>query len=378
MTQSVIKYPIVKPYLPNRDMYQQSVEGIFNRNWLTNNGPLVQELEQNLAMHLGVEHLLLVANGTLALQVAYAALGIKGKVLTTPFSFAATASSLCWDSIEPVFIDVNEQSLNICAQQCHDYLKNTLTHKKREQGDVSAILGVHVFGNPCEVELLEKIAEQANIKVVYDAAHAFATKYANRSVLHYGDASTLSLHATKLFHSVEGGAIIFKHKADYDKAKQLINFGFNSASYPELVGINAKMSEFHAAMGLNVLTNVEHITAQRALLAATYRAELNGSVSMQQWQEHSDEVGAYMPILLKTEQQLSYVMGELLAEGIQTRRYFYPSLSTVPAYGMNGDTPIANDISNRVLCLPMYTDLQVNDVIHIASVLKQVLSRYNA
>jgi len=359
-----VKYPIVKPYLPDKDKYQSHLNGVYERNWLTNNGPLVQELESRLAEYLGVEHLLLVANGTLALQVAYAALDVKGEVLTTPFSFAATASSLCWQNLKPRFIDIDAKSLNIDIEAI----------RKSDLSSASAILGVHVFGNPCEVEKIENIAKEYELKVIYDAAHAFASQYGEESVLHYGDASTLSLHATKLFHSVEGGAIIFKNKAVFEKAKQLINFGFDSQQFPEYVGINAKMSEFHAAMGLAVLDDIDHIASQRRELIDCYHQNLSGtSLQLQDWHDKGQRNGAYMPILLENEAQLLKVVSSLSEQGIQTRRYFHPSLSQVPVYGEVGVTPVANGVSARVLCLPMYTDLSLDDVDVICQSVKQSL-----
>jgi dTDP-4-amino-4,6-dideoxygalactose transaminase len=361
---SVIKYPVVKPYLPEKDKYTSQVSEIFSRNWLTNSGPLVQALEMRLAEYLGVEHLLLVANGTLALQVAYAALDVKGEVLTTPFSFAATASSLCWQGIKPHFIDIDADSLNF------DVSAVTPEHAE----SASAILAVHVFGNPCDVDKIAQVSQQYNLKVIYDAAHAFASNFEGKSVLNYGDASTLSLHATKLFHSVEGGAIVFKNQVDYVKAKQLINFGFDSASYPQYVGINAKMSEFHAAMGLAVLDDIDYVTCQRKALINHYHMQLENVLQLQIWHEQGARNGAYMPVIFESEQQLIAVIGLLGDAGIQSRRYFYPSLSQVPAYGMQGKTDIANDISARILCLPMYTDLQLTDVDVICTKLKHALS----
>jgi len=351
-----VNYPIVKPYLPCLDKYQNYIKDVFERNWLTNNGPLVQALEKRLAEYLGVEHILLVANGTLALQVAYAAFVIKGKVLTTPFSFAATASSLVWDNLEPEFIDIDKNSLNLDVNKI----------SKEQLAEASAILPVHVFGNPCEVEKLASLAAKNDIKVIYDAAHAFASDFENKSVLNYGDAATLSFHATKLFHSVEGGAIIFKNKVDYDKARQLINFGFDSNNHPEFIGINAKMSEVHAAMGLTVLDNIKHITTQRSELVNRYHQQLASLdanlIQFQTWHEQGTRNGAYMPIMLENEAAVLLLTEQLASEGIGSRRYFYPSLSQVEAYGMLGDTPIANDIASRILCLPLYTDLTLSDV----------------
>jgi dTDP-4-amino-4,6-dideoxygalactose transaminase len=355
---SAIKYPIVKPYLPDISTYQQHITTIFERNWLTNNGPLLLDLERRLTEYLGVEHLLLVANGTLALQVAYAALDVKGNVLTTPFSFAATASSLLWQNLNPVFVDVDSETLNI---DC-----NNITAEQAE--NAAAILGVHVFGNPCGVDAIEELAKKHQLKVIYDAAHAFASGYehgsAISSVLNYGDASTLSLHATKLFHSVEGGAIIFKKREDYEKAKKLINFGFDKNNIPQYVGINAKMSEMHAAMGLAVLDNIDYITEKRRQLVAHYHQKLDGiqGIALQHWHANGERNGAYMPILLDNEENLLLLTAKLTDFGIQTRRYFYPSLSQIDVYGKNGVTPLANDIALRVLCLPMYTTLTIEDV----------------
>tara|TARA_B100000700_G_C14972736_1_gene822279 strand:+ start:27 stop:1130 length:1104 start_codon:yes stop_codon:yes gene_type:complete len=357
-----VKYPIVKPFLPSIDAYKAQIDGIFERCWLTNNGQCLQEFERQLADYLGVNNLLLVANGTLALQIAFAALNIKGKALTTPFTFAATASALKFACIEPEFIDIDPDTYNIDIEQA----------TSKQLSEASALVGVHVFGNPCEVEAIDRKAKEYDLKVIYDAAHAFASDINGKTVLEHGDVATLSLHATKLFHSVEGGAIIFKHKADYLKAKQLINFGFNSDFYPELVGINAKMSEMHAAMGLCLLEHLPYITQKRRTLVAHYQECLSlpfeqGLLSFQKWHAEGNNNGAYMPVVLKNEQQLLQVQAKLLEQGIQTRRYFYPSLSTVPAYGMQGSTPHGNELSLRILCLPMFTDLTLDGVEQICS-----------
>lgn len=326
----------------------------------------MQELEQRLARYLGVDYLLLVANGTLALNIAYAALGIMGKVITTPFSFAATASSLCWQGIEPHFVDIDKQSLNLDINKVSASLAHT----------ASAILPVHVFGNPCEVNEISVFAKQHQLKVVYDAAHAFASDYGEKSLVSFGDAATLSLHATKLFHSVEGGAVIFKDKHCYEKAKLLINFGFNKHNYPEYVGINAKMSEFHAAMGLTVFDDIDYITTKRKQLITYYHEQLAkiSQVNVQQWHIQGQRNGAYMPVILHSEQLLEQVMAYLTEQGTQTRRYFYPSLSQVEVYGQQGETPIADDIAKRVLCLPLYTDLVPQDIDIICMQLKAALA----
>lgn len=357
------QYPIVKPYLPPLEKYQTYISEIFQRNWLTNNGPCVQLLEQRLAEYLGVEHLLLVANGTVALQLAYAALEIKGKVLTTPFSFAATASSLCWQGLKPEFIDIDPNSLNLDVKNI----------SRQQWQEASAVLPVHVFGNPCEVDALAALAEEHRVKVVYDAAHAFGSQINGKSLLRYGDAATLSFHATKIFHCVEGGAVIFKDKAVYEKARQLINFGFDRENFPQLVGINGKMSEVHAAMGLALLEEIGDITASRRALAGHYHQQLENVLQVQTWYPGEQRNGAYMPVLFETEQQALTIADALHREGIGTRRYFYPSLSQVPAYGQAGETPVANDIASRILCLPLYTGLTLSGVDVITAKLKQAL-----
>jgi len=362
MTKQNILYPIVKPVLPPLAKYTQYIESVFDRNWLTNNGPLLQEFELRLADYLNVKNLMVVSNGTLALQVAYAALNVSGKVLTTPFSFAATASSLCWQNMEPHFVDINPKSLNIDIDAIVD-----------SNQPYSALLGVHVFGNPCEVNAIERYAKQHSLKVIYDAAHAFGSKFGDKSLLSYGDASTLSLHATKLFHCVEGGAIIFKEKESLEKAREMINFGFNRENIPVNVGINAKNSEMHAAMGLALLDSVDDIVTKRQSLVTHYQEQLNDVVDFQVWHENGINNGSYMPVLFSSETELLQVSNYLLTVGIQSRRYFYPSLSQVSIYGAQGYTPIANDISKRVLCLPLYFDLALGDVKIICEHVKKAL-----
>ena len=352
------RFPIVKPVLPKLNNYLKYVEGVFDRNWLTNNGPLVQELESRLAEYLQVRNLMLVSNGTLALHLAYKALDLTGQVITTPFSFAATASSLCWEKLTPNFVDIEQGTFNLD----HRLLES---HKSAE-----AIVAVHVFGNPCRVEAIEEFAQRNNQTVIYDAAHAFGVQYKNRSLLSFGDASTLSLHATKLFHCVEGGAVIFKDKEKLQLAKQKINFGFDSNNIPVTLGINAKMSEMHAAMGLTMLDMVDDILSHRQALVAEYFSLLNNIVEFQIWQEQSANNGAYMPVLFESESQLLKVVDSLMQQGIQTRRYFYPCLSELPVYGLRGDTPVSEGISRRILCLPLYFDLSLSDVALICHAVK--------
>ena len=356
--------PIVKPYLPSISKYQAYLDGIYQRNWLTNSGPLLKELEQRLADYLGVKHLMLVANGTLALQVAYRALGLEsGEVVTTPFTFAATPGSLVWQNLSPRFADISPDSLNITAQSIAQRItKNTV-----------AIAPVHVYGNPCDVEGIAKLATQHGLKVIYDAAHAFGCQYKGESLLNHGDAATLSLHATKIFHCVEGGAIIFKDEAALIKARQLINFGFDSHNMPEYIGINAKMSEFHAAMGLAMLDDIDNIAVHRRQVMAQYYQQLSNVVQFQSWSSDSENNGAYAPVLFSTEAELLKVQQCLTDNGVQSRRYFYPDLSQCAIYTDQVITPVSSDISRRVLCLPMYYGLTEEDINKVCDLIKQGL-----
>ena len=244
--------PVTKPYLPSREKLDRYIDGIYERAWLTNNGELVQELTRRLEEYLGVENLLLVANGTLALQIAYRALGVTGRnepteAITTPFTFVATASSLKWEGVEPVFADIDPNTW------CLDPTNIEPAITPRTQ----AIVPVHVFGNACDVDAIDAIAKKHSLKVIYDASHAFGVKYQGESLLKHGDAATLSFHATKLFHTGEGGAIVFKRKEDLERAKKMINFGITGPETVEALGINAKMNELQAAMGLCVLDEME-------------------------------------------------------------------------------------------------------------------------
>ncbi|REL30223.1 DegT/DnrJ/EryC1/StrS family aminotransferase [Thalassotalea euphylliae] len=358
--------PIVKPFLPELSLYNAQVGQIFDRNYLTNNGPVLRELEAKLAEYFGVPHLLLVANGTIAIQIALMALEIKGKVITTPFSFAATSSTLAAMGLTPEFADIDAQSLNIDPK----------TISEAQLAHSSAILPVHVYGNACDVDELASLAKQHDLKIIYDAAHTFGAKYKGKALLSYGDAATISLHATKIFHTVEGGAIAFKHKQDYEKAKQLINFGFDSNNMPNLVGINAKMSELHAAMGLCLFEYIDNITSHRAELFQRYQEKLDSLVYMQEYAETCRPNGAYAPIILANEAELEGVQEHLAGLAIQTRRYFYPSLSLMECYKGAGDTPIANDICSRVLCLPMYYELSFEQVDFICASVSKFLTYY--
>ena len=354
---------VTKTYLPNKDKYKKYIDEIYENGWLTNNGPLVQRLEKRLAKYLGVKNIVLVSNGTVALEIAYRTLGLKGFVITTPFSFVATTSSLVTNELLPIFVDIDEKTLNLDPKNIEKSItKNT-----------SAILPVHVFGNACEVEQIAQIANKYNLKVIYDAAHAFDVRYKDTSVLNYGDISTLSFHSTKLFHSIEGGALIINDDELVQKARYLINFGIkNAEEIPEL-GTNAKMNEFEAAMGLCVLDDIEEIKEKRKELSLIYEQKLKGLVQFQEQNTHATENYSYFPIVFENEEKLLKVQKALNKEDIFPRRYFYPSLDTLEYIEPKQHMSISRDISKRILCLPIYAELENDAQMQIIQTIKEVL-----
>lgn len=341
---------VTKTYLPNKEKYKKYIDEIYENGWLTNNGPLVQRLEKRLAEYLGVKNIILVSNGTVALEIAYRTLGLKGFVITTPFSFVATTSSLVTNQLLPIFADIDQDSFNLDPKNI----------EKLITPNTSAILPVHVFGNACEAEEIGQIAKKHDLKVIYDAAHPFDVKYKDQSVLNYGDISTLSFHSTKLFHSIEGGALIINDDELVQKARYLINFGIkNQEEIPEL-GTNAKMNEFEAAMGLCVLDDIEEIKQKRKVIVENYSKELKGLVQFQEKNEDATENYSYFPVVFDSEEQLLKVQKALNEKDIFPRRYFYPSLDTLEYIEPKQECKISRDISKRILCLPIYAELEKN------------------
>lgn len=348
---------VTKPYLPNEEILYKYIKQIYSSNWLTNFGPLERQLTEKLKNFLEVENLLLVNNGTLAMQVLYQALGLKGEVITTPFSFVATTSTLVWERLKPRFADIDKQTFNIDPQ----LIESQITKK------TSAILPVHVFGRACDIWEIQRIADKHNLKVVYDAAHAFNVQTSeNKNLLTYGDASTLSFHATKLFHTIEGGAIITKDEALIKECKKLINFGITGYDRIDGVGTNCKMNEFSAAMGLAVLENIDNIMNERQRVAETYDKLINPELLPAKI-DISTRNNSYYPILLRDETACLNVRDNLLANEIMPRRYFYPSLNTLN-YVKYQSCPISEDISKRILCLPMYPDLTKEQIVKISDI----------
>lgn len=349
--------------MPPREEYEKYIHGIWEREYLTNNGPLVQKLEQDLKDYLGVEHLLYLSNGTVALQIAIKALGLKGEIVTTPFSYVATTSSIVWEGCEPVFVDIDPKSLNINPA----LLEGAITNK------TTAILATHVFGNPCDIEAIQKIADKHNLKVIYDAAHCFGTTYNGRSVFEYGDVSTTSFHATKLFHTTEGGAVFTNDEELNYRMSRMRNFGHAGYEQFDGVGINGKNSEFHAAMGLCNFVYIGEILESRKKQCLLYTELLKDtpiqSITIQQ---NSEWNYAYYPVIFENEKVTLEVKKALEQNNIHARRYFYPSLDTLE-YVKTGEVKVSKDISERVLCLPLYFDLSSEEQIRISDTILNLL-----
>lgn len=355
---------VTKPFLPDIEEYITYLKGIWDRNWLTNNGPLVNELELKLKDYLKVDHMLYLSNGTIAIQIAIKALELQGEIITTPFSYVATTSSIVWEGCEPVFVDIDPNSLNINPA----LIEAAITDK------TSAILATHVFGNPCDIDAIDKIAKKHNLKVIYDAAHCFGTKYKGKSVFEYGDIVTTSFHATKLYHTTEGGAVFSKDASLIKKMSYLRNFGHNGPESFAMVGINGKNSEFHAAMGLCNLRYIDSILKKRKEISLTYDKWLREAAL--QWPEinrYAEFNYAYYPVIFKSEAILIEVMKELEGHKVFPRRYFYPCLSTLN-YVKPYDTPVSLDISKRILCLPSSNELTTEVIDMIARVVLRTLN----
>ena len=353
---------IAKPFLPDIKDYIEYLEGIWEREWLTNNGPLVNDLELKLKEFLRVNHLLFLGNGTIALQIALKALGIKGEVITTPFSYVATTSSIVWEGCKPVFADIDEHSLNIDPTKIEAKITEHTT----------CILATHVYGNPCDVEAIEKIAKKHNLKVIYDGAHAFGVKYKDKSIFSYGDISTTSFHATKLFHTIEGGGVVTNCPELVKTMSLLRNFGHSGYDTFDNAGINGKNSEFHAAMGLVNLKHIDKILASRKAQAQLYdKALATLKVKRPQILKGAEWNYSYYPVVFETEEILLKSVEMLNANWVYPRRYFYPSLSTLDYVEKQG-TPVSESISRRVLCLPMYHTLKKEDIDFIARLLLRV------
>lgn len=357
---------VTKTFFPPIEEYQAQLQRIWDNQWLTNRGALVIELEEKLKQHLTVPNVLTMTNGTLPIQIALKLFGKGGEIITTPFSYVATTSSIVWENCTPVFVDIHP-----------DYL--TIDETKIEAAitpNTTAILATHVYGNPCNVEVIEQIAAKHQLKVIYDAAHCFGVKYNNQSIFNYGDVSTCSFHATKLFHCGEGGAIFCKDEGLLKTLFNLHNFGHKGALEFYGLGINAKMSELQAAMGLAVLPHIELIINERKKVVDYYQANLDFTRLKQlKIREHTDWNYSYYPVIFESEEQLLAVQQVLNDNNIIPRRYFYPSLNTLP-YVNKISMPITDSIAPCVLCLPLYVGIAESDLERIVKLINTVIAPY--
>lgn len=353
---------VTKTFLPPIEEYYKYISQIWESSYLTNQGPLLKELEAKLSTFLGTKNFHYLTNGTIALQIALRALDItEGEIITTPFSYVATTSSILWERCKPVFVDIEPDNFTIDTNK----IEQAITPATK------AIMPVHVFGYACNIEKIEQIAKKYNLKIIYDAAHAFASTYKGKSLLDYGDVSTCSFHATKLFHTVEGGACIIKDKVISDKLELIKRFGHLGDDH-FCLGINAKQSEFHAAMGLAIFPYISDIIAARKKISELYDNLLQGNFQRPKPQADLDYNYAYYPVVFESEAQLLKAFGELNLQGIFPRRYFFPSLNNL-SYVNGENCPISEDITLRIACLPLFADLEENVVENIAKTILQII-----
>ncbi|MBD3616872.1 MAG: DegT/DnrJ/EryC1/StrS family aminotransferase [Gracilimonas sp.] len=354
---------ITKPFMPPLEEYQEFLEGVWEREYLTNDGPLVRQLEKELTDYLKVSNLLFLSNGTIALQIAMKALGLKDEIITTPFSYVATTSSIVWEGCKPVFVDIDQETLNINP----DLIEGAITEK------TTGILATHVYGNPCDIESIKKIADKHGLKIIYDAAHCFGTTYKGKSVFEYGDISASSFHATKLFHTVEGGAVFTQDDDLNKKMWHMRNFGHAGPENFEGIGINGKNSELHAAMGLVNLRHIDRVMEKRKKQSLFYSDHLGKSkkLKLQQPNRFAKVNYAYFPVVFDSEELTLQVFNSLVENKIYPRRYFYPSLNKLDY--VTGSMPISENIASRVLCLPLYHDLTKENQDNIVNIVIEKL-----
>ncbi len=354
---------VTKSFIPPFEEYMGYVKRIYNNGWLTNQGPLLGELEFQIAQRLRLQNFHFVTNGTIALQLALKALDItSGEIITTPFSYVATVSSILWERCKPVFVDIEPNNFTIDVNKIEE----------RITSETKAIMPVHIFGYACNIEVIQKIANKYSLKVIYDSAHCFGSCLNGVSLLNFGDISTCSFHATKLFHTVEGGACVVKDKNVSDKLELIKRFGHNNDEH-SCLGINAKQSEFHAAMGLANLPHVKEIIKRRKEISNLYDELLQGLVQRPKEQPGLSYNYAYYPVLFKDEAQLLRVLKYLNKNDVFPRRYFYPSLNKLPYLDDYQKCSVSEDVCSRIACLPLYCELKNDEVFEISKLIKEVL-----
>ena len=354
---------VTKTFLPLQKEYNAILKHAWDKNWITNRGILVQKFEEKVKAYLQVSNMIATTNGTLPLQIAIKALKLTGEIITTPFSYVASTSAIVWEGCTPVFVDIHPEYLTIDETK----IEAAITPKTK------AILATHVFGNPCAVEEIEAIAKKHHLKVIYDAAHCFGVTYKRESIFNYGDVSTCSFHATKVFHTGEGGALFTNSKELYKRLFSHHNFGHKTAESFQGLGINAKMSELQAAMGLAVLPSMEFILKERKRVIDLYTQELDFSkLNTLKIREHTNWNYSYFPIIFKSEKLVQTAIVDLNKNGINPRRYFYPSLNTLP-YIKTVAMPISESVARKTLCLPLYHDLNETAILNICEIINKLV-----
>ena len=352
---------VTSPYLPDKKKLIAKISEIYQSKQLTNYGPNVQKLENLLQKRFKIKHAIAVANGTLGIQVALKALNLRGEVITSPFSYVATTSSILWQNLKPVFADIDNDSFNISPDQ----IKLNITP------NTQALLPVHVFGNANEIEQIKKIGKQYKLRIIYDASHCFDIDYKGKSILSHGDCSVVSFHATKIFHTIEGGAIFTNNTKLANKIRSLINFGYEDKKIRN-IGVNCKMNEFEAILGLLVLDDIEKIKKERK---KNHRIYMNSLISekykFQIRNKFCNDNYSYFPIVFKNEKKLKKAISSLAKLKIFPRRYFYPSLNTLKINKSYKKCSNAESLSKRILCLPQYDGLNKNDILTISEILNQ-------
>ena len=344
--------PVTKTFLPSQEEYNSYLKRAWDKAWLTNRGELTLELEEKLKNFLNVSNLIITNNGTIPIQIALKLFGKGGEIITTPFSYVATSAAIVWENCTPVFVDIHPDYLTIDETK----IESAITPK------TTAILATHVFGNPCHVVEIERIAKKHNLKVIYDAAHCFGVQYNNQSVFNFGDVSTCSFHATKIFHTGEGGAMFCNDKETYHQLFYSHNFGHNGPLAFHGLGINAKISELQAAMGLAVFPHLSSIFAERKKVVDFYNENLNfDTIRSLKIRENTEWNYSYYALIFDSEDTLLKILDALAKENIIPRRYFYPSLNTIE-YTKGDKMPISESIASRILCLPLYVGISTADL----------------
>jgi len=351
--------PVTKSFLPEKQAYLDYLDRAWNKVWLTNRGELTVELEKKIKDTYNINNIIITNNGTIPLQIALKILGNQGEIITTPFSYVATTSAIIWENCKPVFVDIHPEYLSIDETK----IEAAITPK------TTAILATHVFGNPCHIEKIEEIAAKHNLAVIYDAAHCFGVTYKAASIFNYGDVSTCSFHATKIFHTGEGGAMFCNSESLFKKLFYSHNFGHNGPLDFHGLGINAKISELQSAMGLAVFDNLEHIFSERKKVVDFYLKNLDFTkLSTMKIRENTEWNYSYFPVIFNSEAELLKVQQKLNEFDIIPRRYFHPSLNTIDF--VKGETmPISESIASRIMCLPLYVGLENEQLKQITNII---------